>query len=397
LKHNGEQENDSSNTMTVRQSSWLIASTIIGVGVLTLPRSSVHYARESGWLSTILGAMLSMLAMYIITSLAKRFPYQSIVEYARQILGNSKHPAVGWILSLPVLLPYYVYWVISTAIVARIFGEVVVTTVLIRTPLEVIIISMLLVAFVFTLHDVQVLARVNEILLVIIVIPILGIALSSYQSANLENLFPMFRVSWFNFMKGVASSATSFLGFEIMLMFLAYTAATQKIMKASMWGIAIPGIVYALIVIAGTAVFGVDELELLAWPTLELVKTTQVPGLILERVESAFLGVWVAAVFTSVGNTYYAGSLLLRQMFHLKGHRLIALFHLPLFYWLAMYPPSTTKLFEYSDYLGYFGSTVAFTIPGILLLLAIIRKKGSGGKNKEAATSPQINLGGGKE
>ncbi|WP_079908464.1 GerAB/ArcD/ProY family transporter [Paenibacillus sp. 32352] len=397
MKHNGVQENDSSNTMTVRQSSWLIASTIIGVGVLTLPRSSVHYARESGWLSTILGALLSMLAMYIIALLAKRFPYQSVVEYSRSILGSSKYPAVGRILSLLFLLPYYVYWVISTAIVARTFGEVVVTTVLIKTPLEVIIVSMLLVSFVLTLHDVEVLARVNEILFVIIVIPLLGIALSSYQSANLENLFPMFHVSWLNFLKGVASSSTSFLGFEIMLMFLAFTVTTQKIMKASMWGIAIPGIVYTLIVIAGTAVFGVDELELLAWPTLELVKTTQVPGLILERVESAFLGVWVAAVFTTVGNTYYASSLMVRQILRLKGHRLIALIHMPIFYLLAMYPPSTAKLFQYADYLGYFGSLFAFSIPIVLLLLAIVRKKGTGGKNMEAPTSPQINLGGGKE
>ncbi|TDF97976.1 GerAB/ArcD/ProY family transporter [Paenibacillus piri] len=397
MKHNGVQETDSSNTITVRQSSWLTASTIIGVGVLTLPRSSVHFARESGWIATIIGALLSMAAMYIITVLAKRFPYQSLVEYTASIMGSSKHPVIGWILSLPFLVPYYIYWVLSTAIIARIFGEVVVTTVLPKTPLEVIIASMLLVSFVLTLYDVEVVARVNEILFVIIVIPVLVIALSSYQSANWDNLFPLFNVSWFNFLKGVASSATSYLGFEVMIMFLAFANTTQKVMKANLWGIAIPGIVYTLIVISGTAVFGVDELDLLAWPTLELVKTTQVPGLILERVESAFLGVWVAAVFTSVGNTYYVSSLLVRQMFHLKGHRLIAFIHLPLYYWLALRPPNTAKLFQYSNYMGYFGGAIAFIIPAVLLVLAVIRKKGSKRKNPQAATSPQINLGGGKE
>jgi spore germination protein len=147
-------------------------------------------------------------------------------------------------------------------------------------------------------------------------------------------------------------------------------------------GIAIPGVIYTLIVIAGISVFGKEELALLAWPTLELVKTTEVPGLILERLESAFLGVWVAAVFTTVGNLYYATALTIKQVFRLKGHRLIACALLPVFYWLSLKPPNIHVLFKYQSIIGYTGGVLAFLLPACLLLLAILRKRGKSSKDK---------------
>ncbi|WP_186445900.1 GerAB/ArcD/ProY family transporter [Paenibacillus cremeus] len=378
---NGETNSEQPNVITVRQSGWLISSTIIGVGVLTLPRGSAHYAKESGWMSVVLGAILAMAVTAVITMLANRFPGQTLVSYASKLLGGAKSPWLGRLLSIPFILPFYLYWGFSTALVARVFGEVVITTVLPKTPLEVVIASMLIVSFVLVMHQVETLARVNEILLPLIVIPVLAIALSSYQSAKFENMFPMFDIDFLSFGKGVLSSATSYLGFEIMVIFLAYTGTSSKLMKSNMVGIIIPGVVYTLISISGLLVFGIDELELLAWPTLELVKTTHVPGLILERVESAFLGVWVAAVFTSVGNLFYSQALLVKEFFRLKDHRWIALAHLPVFYWLSLQPPNIQRMFDYQDKVSYLGAGAAVLVPVILLLISFIRRmKGAGAR-----------------
>ncbi|MNI39470.1 Spore germination protein YndE [compost metagenome] len=230
------------------------------------------------------------------------------------------------------------------------------------------------------MHDVETMIRVNEVLLPIIVIPVLIISLTSYQSAKWENLFPLFHVQWGSFFKGVIASSGSYLGIEIMMIFLAKAKPSKYLMKANIIGLAIPGFVYTLIVISGILVFGVDELPLLSWPTLELVKTTHVPGLILERVESAFLSVWVAAVFTSVGNLYYALSMLIAELFRLKSHRLVAILLFPLFYWIALIPPNIQQLFVYQKYLGYLGWGVALIIPLLLLFISIFRKlKGASG------------------
>ncbi|MCA0755407.1 GerAB/ArcD/ProY family transporter [Paenibacillus sp. N4] len=371
--------------MTHRQAASLIASTILGVGVLTLPRSTAVLSQQNGWISCMLGALLSMVALSIITTLSRRHYGESIIQYAVKLLSPKNYPVIGMIVGFPLFLAYVVYWLGSTSMVARTFGEVVTATVLTRTPLEVIIGTMLITAYILVVNDIEVVVRVNEVLIPLIVIPVVIIGLSSLQSAKLDNLLPLFQISFYDFMKGVLITSGSYLGFEVMTIFGASSESTGTPFKHQAVGIAVPGLIYSLIVFSGIAVFGVDELKLLAWPTLELVKTTEVPGLILERLESAFLGVWVAAVFTTLGNLYFALALTLKEILHMKSHRLIALLLLPVFYWTSMKPPNVQSLFEWSDLVNYVGLLCAFAIPALLLILSFMRKSIAAESQRKAA------------
>jgi spore germination protein len=113
---------------------------------------------------------------------------------------------------------------------------------------------------------------------------------------------------------------------------------------------------------------------------LELVKTSEVPGLILERLESAFLGVWVASVFTSVGNMYFAAATIAKQAYKVKSRRWVAVFMLPLLYWFSMLPPSSQKLSEYQRWNWYLGMIIAYAVPVLLLLLSFARGRSRPGK-----------------
>ncbi|MDF2662809.1 MAG: spore gernimation protein [Paenibacillus sp.] len=352
------------------------------MGVLTLPRRTAETAGESGWIVAIGGTLLAMLALAIIIKLSNRHPGQTIVEYASRLLGPRRYPLIGRMVGFPLFLAYFLFWATSTALVARTFGDVVVTTVLTRTPLEVVIATMLITAFVFVMYDEEVVARVNEILLPIIVIPVLVIALSSFQSARIDNLLPVFDGNWAGLMKGIFYTASSYLGFEIMTIFFADTEQGSKRMTGGMVGVAIPGLIYVLIVISSISVFGVEEIRLLAWPTLELVKTSEVPGLILERLESAFLGVWVAAVFTTVGNMYYATAAIARRTFKLKSHRWIALLLLPAYYWFSLVPQNGEMLLKYGRFISNGGMIIAYCVPILLLLLSFAK----GGRKREGQT-----------
>ena len=71
----------------------------------------------------------------------------------------------GYLLPFPSCSFISSFLLFSTALVKRTFGEVVVTSVLMETPLEIIILTMMDNGFILTLYDIDVLARVNEILL----------------------------------------------------------------------------------------------------------------------------------------------------------------------------------------------------------------------------------------
>jgi len=369
-----------------RQSASIIASTMIGAGVLTLPRTVAEYAKQSGWFAVILGMIIAMAGVSIMTLLSNKFPRQNIIEYSQEILGSRKYKAVGRWLSYPLLLPILGYWCVVTVLASRLFGEVVVTAVLPATPLEVIISTMLLIAYVLTFYSVEVVARVNELLLPLIVVPVLLISLSSYQHARLYHLFPLrYDVDWSDLFMGAFSAfAFPFLGFEVLLLFAKYSRHPSVLLRDHVAAVALPGFIYTLIAVAGMAVFGVDELKRLMWPTYELVKVTKVPGLILERVESAFIGVWVAAVFTTTANIYYAICMFIREMLGMKGHRIIATILLPLFYWISLRPPNIQALINYLTYSGCAGGIAILVIPTLLLGVSYLRKKGGKGAAHDA-------------
>jgi spore germination protein len=362
-----------------RQATALIASTIIGTGVLTLPSEISRRAHEASWLAMLIGTFITVGLMFLITKLALRFPKQTIVEYAPILLGTKKSLLIGKIVSLFALLPILVIWFSAVIFTARTFGEVVISSILPETPLEVIIATMIGLASLLVFYEVEVVARFNEIVFPVILVPILLIVLSSLGNMNITNLLPVFTVDWRSILQGILSSTVAFQGFSIMLIFMAFTQKEANV-ASNLTGIAIPGFLYIIIVTSSVAVFGYEELELLTWATLELIKTTEVPGLVLERLESAFLGVWVAAVYTTVGNIYYAGCFALSQLIPMKnknkGRKILAVVLLPLMFWTAMLPHDIFQLFQMSTYLGYLSFFPSLIIPIAFIALAIGRRKG---------------------
>ncbi|TCP52831.1 spore germination protein [Tumebacillus sp. BK434] len=361
---------------TYSQSMSVIASTIIGVGVLTLPRSSTADAHQYGWVAVLIALLISIAAVLLIGKLCARFPGKTLVELCRELLGSKKHPWVGNVLSFPIILLYTAFWLIVTGLVARTFGEVVVTAVLVNTPLEVIVGTMLFLCFYFSFYDSEVVARVNEVLLVIVVVPVLFISVSAYQNAKFEYIMPLFpTMHLMGIAMAILPALDTFLGMEIMLMFNSNIKYDKKLLRYQVYGVLLPGIVYLLIVIAGTMSFGYEELSRQSWPTLELIKSVNVPGLILERLEAVFLGVWVAAVFTSAGNWFYCANWSIKKLFGIKKPLWSSLFCYVASYFIAMkVAQNIQELFYYLEMIGYIGIVVAGVLPLCLLLLSMVRK-----------------------
>jgi spore germination protein len=377
-KTNRKNNDNSSYRITPTQGLAINTSTIIGVGVLTLPRSTTDSAHQYGWIPVLAALLLTVLAVCIITVLGRRFPGKSMVAYTAEVFGSRKHPWVGRVLSMPVVLLYVAYWWFVTALVARMFGEVVVTAVLINTPLEVIVGTMLILCLLLVYYDVEVVARVHEVLLPIIVVPVLFISLSAYQSAQMEYIMPLLPPSghhWKGVIIAIMPALTSFLGFESQMMFNRNLRVDKRMLRYQIWGVVVPGMLYLLIVIAGIMNFGFEELSHLAWPTLELVKTVNVPGLILERMEAVFLSVWVAAVFTTAGTMFYCAKWSLSELFRLPKKWWIPLVLIIGIYILAMrIGENIEQLFKVLEWVGYLGIILVFVVPGLILLLAMIRK-----------------------
>lgn len=340
------------------------------------------------WLATLAGGLSILPVMWMMTKLALRFPRRTLVVFTREIFSGKKEGIAGKIISFPVVLFYVLLWFLFMASAARTFGNVMKSAVLRETPLEVLIATLLLATFFMILVEVEVIARFNEVVFPLILVPLFVIVFLSFQNIRVTNFFPIFAIDGSGFLEAMKASVFSYSGFSIMLIFMAF-AQKDKNVSANLTGVAIPAFIYTMIVFSSIAVFGFEELRHLMWPTLELVKTTDFPGLILERVESLFLGVWVAAVFTTVGNLYYVICFSLAQLFQFRNQnaarKWLGLILLPLSYFAAMQPDHVKQLFIWMEYVNYL-SLLAFAIPFVLYGIAIVAKKGEDPQNEKRNT-----------
>ncbi|UJF34204.1 GerAB/ArcD/ProY family transporter [Paenibacillus hexagrammi] len=354
--------------ITTIQAAAILISTIIGVGVLPLPLFAVRAADSGGPLVTLLAIMVACLGIWVITRLGMKFPSQSIVQYSEQIIG--KWPS--WIGSSLIIL----FFAVLASLAAREFGEVVITSVLKKTPLEVTVIIMLLLATLAARNDMSTFTYVHHLYLPMILAPGILIVILSLKNADVNYLMPIWGNEPHGLVKGVLVIAALFQGSFVQTIVIPAMRRPEKAMKASMWGLFVAGGLYFSIVLASVGVFGPEETKHLLWPTLELAKTTTLPGNILERLDAAFLAVWVTAVFTTIFSSYYLTIHLISKLFRLRDHKMLSLFVLPMLFMMAMMPQSILQMYDVIEVIGRYGLILTIMYPLFLLMVARMRRLG---------------------
>lgn len=356
-------------SVTPYQLTTIIVGATIGTGVLAFPRFVVNEASTGGPVATLLGALPAIVAWMGALWLSRRHPKMTPVEYAQRLLTRPG----GWLYGAALIA----LMLVLTALTAREFGEVLKTAILPNTPIEVTISVLLLTTAYFVRYDLQVFARVFEVFFPIMVVPLTIIGLLSLKNLRIYYLFPPLGTSWSGLLGGAMMSATGYLASMAGTFLLPSLSRPKQGLRYSMWGLGLSTFVYVLVVTSALAVFGPEETKRLVWPTFEVIKTTTVPGFILERLEAAFVGIWVAAVFTTVGATYYIALLAISQLFRLGDHKVMAIPLVPVMYMVAMAPGDIHTLYRFGVSLSLVGMAFLTVMPLFMVLVSLLRGNGA--------------------
>jgi len=351
--------------ITVVQATSILVSTIVGVGVLPLPLFAVQAAETGAPLATLVAMGIATVGLVLVTLLGMRFPQSTFTELSERIIGR-------W-LAAPMTLLVIAFFAVLAALAAREFGTVVVTSVLKNTPIEVTVFVMLLLATLSARADVRSFSYMHMFYLPVVLIPALIIVVLSLKNSNMLYLMPIFGNRRPDLIGGIFTIAALFQGYFVMTHVIPNMRRPEKAMIASITGMFIAGGLYLLMVVAVVAVFGPMETMNLLWPTLELAKTTALPANVLERLDAAFLSVWVTAVFTTLLSSYYLTVRTMGDLLRLRDHKPFTFFVFPLVFWIAMLPENVLNLYEVIEIVGRIGLGLTILYPGVLLLISALR------------------------
>jgi len=362
-------------TISPYQAYALIITNVFGVGVLVFPRFLAKETGTDGILVILLMGILSSFILFVISKLGKLYPGMSFVGICREVLETKEMPWLGKISSGLFLALFVVIWLMGMGMVVRTFGQVMVTAVYQRTPIVVIMLMMVVAATYVSHSRADVLARFNEFLLPFIFSPGILLIAALIQEGRMEYVLPLFQTDWKHLMKGLSTMVFSFTGIELALIFMGAYQHPKKALRphmTAMFVITVFG--YWLTYLVCLAVFGREELTRLAWPMLELMKVVHIPGMILERLESAVLSIWVIAVFTTLTNTMFAITHTLHMFFGLANHhrKWLTLLIGGVIYGMTLFSTNAYELSQWGGMISYMWLFYLLVIPSLLYLIACI-------------------------
>ncbi|GAB1802718.1 spore germination protein [Priestia megaterium] len=359
---------NSNDRITTPQTAIIVINFILGTGILTLPRTAAEQVKTPDvWLTVILGGIVTMIAGIIMVKLSRKFPGKTFYQYSKEITGK-------WLSKLISLLMIG-YFLLLGGFHARSLAEVTGYLLLEGTPTWAIIMPFMWISLYLIRGGINSIARLFEIIFPITVILFLLVAFMSMKIFEIDNLRPVLGSGVLPVLKGVKTTALAFTGPEIMLIILAFMKEPHKAGKAVLVGITIPIFIYVITVVMVIGALSIDGVVIRTWPTLDLIRSFELTGLIFERFDSLLLVVWIMQMFASFTINHYAASLGLSQLFQKNIHPFMYGL-LPVIYLISMIPKNINDVFKLGDVIG----NIALVLFGFLPLLLLIISKVKGVK-----------------
>lgn len=333
-----------------------------------------YYMRSAGnaaWLPIALSIGYGIGFTWLVLALAQRFPRQSVAEYAPKVVGR--------ILGYPLVLLLIAIFFLRGTFALRNVSEFFVASVLPETPISAIMLVMVILAACAHWADIEGLVRFNELATPIIVSSFF-LVLVGTMKISAWNLLPIFNKGFQGLLPVFQSAGSDLAIISYVLFLYPLLADPETAFRTGRRQMALAGLLLLLIYFNTLLALGSALGETFTWPYLVVTENLR----LLERGESLFIVVWTLAAFVRISFCFYIATLGLCQLFPKLRVQWIGMAILPLATYLALRAddlPTAVQLYSVFNQQTFF---VQLLVPSILLVLAIVRKKG-GTTDEEAS------------
>lgn len=339
---------------------------VVATADLLVPAITTKYAKQDMWISPILASVTGFLVVYTVYQLNKAYPQETIIQYSERILG----PIPGKVLGFLFLL----FLLVTNGLIIRQYGEFIVGSFLRKTPLTLIMGSMVLTCAIVVRGGLEALARVAQMIVPVVVLLWSLIFTLLIPDMEVKNMFPIMGKGMMPSLLGSITPMAWFSHFVLLSFFLPFLTDREKGMK---WGmISVICVMMTLFVInIGTLFLFGGLTSMLAYPVMSAVRYVSIADF-LEHLESLVMAIWVASAFLKISAYYYALVLGTSQWLDISDYRVIVF---PLGLLLLVFSLWSLPNLQEVNYLLTFvvfnNLAYEMIIPLLLLLIHTIRKK----------------------
>jgi len=356
------------NKLSSKQIRALVVSTAVGIGILTLPNRIAIANGNDGWITIILSGLLVIPIIMVMDRIFKMYPNKDFFTIGREVLGK-------WVFNI-FLIIFFIYFIVLMSNIVRSLGELIKAFLLETTPVEVLIISFVLVTSYIARDNIQIIGRAAYFIYPLILSFVIFLFLVILPEIDFTNVLPVFQSDFSKIPKGIEIAFFSYMGYEILLFALPYAEKKEDNLRASLTGLGIVILIYTLIFLLTLAQYGVHSLRRQTFPTLSLVKEVDLPGYFIENLDGLVMAFWVLIVFSTMAAFYYASGIVLSQLFNTKDHGLFILPIAPIVYIISLIPRNVITLYDsLGRYTNYLGFVTIVVMPFVIYFIGLFKTR----------------------
>ncbi len=150
-------------------------------------------------------------------------------------------------------------------------------------------------------------------------IPLILFLLSLYFPArlsHLNNILPLFNLSFLDFIKSSKETSVVFIGFEALMVYFPYLRSGGDSKKWANGGLLYTTMLCTIVAIVSFTYFSLGQLTHNKWPTLEMIKIIELP--FIERFEYIFIFSWLAVAIPTICLPLWCISRINKDTFKIK-------------------------------------------------------------------------------
>lgn len=293
--------------ISLRQLQALLLLDCFGTTVLFLPAELARLSGKACWVVALLSGVVFAVLSLLLTSVGKRLPQGTVVDWCRGCFGNFFGAIVLIGLAMKLLL--------DGMLELRMFSEIVCRSMLPTTPVWAISLVVLAVAGSLAAQGTECRGRMAEILFFLVAIPLAVILLAVAISSKYHRILPLELPSVSEIGSGIAAMSIVFQGLTFLYFIYPDLKRPARSRSAVLKSSALTGLVVTAMVFLCLAVYGESILSEKLLPSLQMMERVSFTGVFLTRQDVLLLWFWMASVSVFLSGTLFFGSLLGVQMF----------------------------------------------------------------------------------
>ncbi len=354
--------------ITTSQASMVLTNSMLGAGILTMPKSVVQAVKTpDAWISVLLGGIVMLLVILVMVKLSQQFPGKTVFQYSKRIVGTLP----GGVLSSLLIL----YFIVIAGFEIRVLAEVTMFFLLEGTPIWAIVMPFIWVGTYLVYGGINSIARVFQIVFPISIFILILCYILSTRLFDIQHLRPFLSEGMLPVIRGMKSGILIYSGCEVVMTMTAFMQHPQQAVRGMIVGFCIPLMLYLVTIVMVIGGLSIDSVITSTWPTLDLVRSFEIAGFFFERFEFPLLVIWLMQMFCNFCSFFFNASLGISQVFHLKIHPVMFVL-MPVIFICTMIPQRINDVFSLGDAIGYTGVLIFILLPLLLSIVLIIRKKG---------------------